>query len=65
MYFQDHNPPHFHAEKDEKNGIFEIDTLKMIEGDLPQKAQKEIKNWAEQHQQALKEMWDSQEITKI
>lgn len=65
MYFQDHNPPHFHAEKDEKNGIFEISTLTMVEGDLPTKTQKDVKNWAEHHQQALKNMWDTQEIIKL
>lgn len=65
MYFQDHNPPHFHAEKDGENGVFEISTLKIIEGDLSTKTQKEVRNWAEQHQKALKNMWDIQKITKI
>ena len=40
MYFQqsEHNPPHFHAIYGEYMGAFDIQTLEMIEGDLPSKA---------------------------
>ena len=30
--FNDHNPPHFHAKYGEYNGVFDIQTSKMIEG---------------------------------
>ena len=35
MFFDDHNPPHFHARYGEKKGTIEIATLNMLEGDLP------------------------------
>ena len=37
MYFQqrEHNPPHFHAVYGEYDAAFEIETLNMMEGDLP------------------------------
>jgi hypothetical protein len=38
MYFREHDMPHFHAIYGEYNGVFEIDSLEMIEGDLPNRA---------------------------
>lgn len=40
MYFSlsEHNPPHFHVLDGEYSGIFAIEDLEMIEGDLPVKA---------------------------
>lgn len=35
MYFREHGVPHFHAIYGEYNGVLEIETLEMIEGDLP------------------------------
>ena len=35
LFFGDHPPPHFHAVYGEHVGLFSIDTLDMIEGDLP------------------------------
>lgn len=30
MYYDDHNPPHFHAEYNENKAIIEIDTARCI-----------------------------------
>jgi hypothetical protein len=35
MFFDEHNPPHFHARYGEKKGAFDINTLNMLEGNLP------------------------------
>ena len=35
LFFGDHPPPHFHALYGEYVGLFDIQTLEMIEGDLP------------------------------
>ena len=43
MYFREHGVPHFHALYGECNGVFEIESLEMIEGDLPNRAQKMVK----------------------
>ncbi len=45
MYFKEHGIPHFHALYGEYNGVFELETLEMIEGDLPQRAVRMIKEW--------------------
>lgn len=49
MYFQnaEHNPPHFHVIYGEYSGIFDINTIKMLEGDLPIKAQALVIEWAD------------------
>jgi hypothetical protein len=43
MYFKEHGIPHFYALYAEYNGVFEIDSLAMIEGDLPNRAQRMVK----------------------
>ncbi len=35
MFFKDHNSPHFHAEYQDYEAVFDINTLGLIEGDLP------------------------------
>ncbi|GAW32758.1 DUF4160 domain-containing protein [Carboxydocella sp. JDF658] len=50
MFFNAHLPPHFHAICGERVGMFEISTLEMIEGDLPNRAIKLVKEWAEKYQ---------------
>lgn len=53
MFFEDHPPPHFHAVYGEYNAIFDIETLQMIEGDLPNRAIKIVLEWGAQHQKIL------------
>lgn len=65
MYFREHGVPHFHALYGEYNGVFEIDSLVMIEGDLPNRAHKLVKEWAANYQNELKEMWNSQQYKKL
>ncbi len=35
LFFADHPPPHFHAIYGEYNALFNLETLEIIEGDLP------------------------------
>ncbi|MBN1932706.1 MAG: DUF4160 domain-containing protein [Desulfobacterales bacterium] len=65
MYFREHGVPHFHALYGEYNGIFEIENLEMIEGDLPKRAQKMIKEWADSYRDDLLEMWKTQNFKKL
>ena len=46
MYFSqsEHGVPHFHAVYGEYNGVFDVRTLTMIEGDLPQRAQRLVRD---------------------
>jgi hypothetical protein len=65
MFFSDHNPPHFHAVYGEYNALFNINTLELIEGDLPNRAVKLVEEWAKIYQKDLIEMWDNQKFTKL
>jgi len=46
MYFDDHNPPHFHAEYGEHEALIEINTLALIAGNLPARAMGLVTEWA-------------------
>ncbi len=65
MYFREHGVPHFHAVYAEYNGVFEVDGLEMIEGDLPARAQRLVREWASHYQQDLRDMWNTQEYRKL
>jgi len=45
--------------------VFAIDTLDMLEGDLPQRAQRLVKEWAMLYQTELREMWTRQEFRQL
>lgn len=65
LFFGDHPPPHFHAVYGEYMGLFNIDTLEMIEGDLPSRARKLVLEWAAMYQKELQEMWINQDFHKL
>ncbi len=65
MYFREHGVPHFHAIYAEYNGVFDVNSLEMIEGDLPPRAQRLVRDWAEQYKDELQRMWDTQDYKKL
>lgn len=65
FFLREHNPPHFHAIYGEHNGIFDIASLTMLEGDLPRKAQSLIVEWAENYQDELMNMWNTKQLQKL
>jgi len=60
MYFKEHGVPHFHAIYGEFNGVFDIQTLESMEGDLPDRATRLVREWAKMYQKDLLEMWQTQ-----
>ncbi len=65
LFFGDHPPPHFHAVYGEHLGLFNIETLEMIEGDLPNRAKKLVLEWATLNQNELMNMWNEQKFRKL
>ncbi len=57
MYFNDHAPPHFHARYSEFEATIDIETLNVIEGQLPRRALDLVKEWANLHHGELIEDW--------
>ena len=59
IYFEDHNPPHFHAEYNEYEAVISINDLKVLDGSLPSRVMGLIMEWAHLHQAELLENWNS------
>lgn len=58
MFFDDHNPPHFHAEYGEAHGQVDIRTLSVFGGRLPPRVTGLVIEWATLHQHDLMENWE-------
>jgi hypothetical protein len=65
IFFGDHPPPHFHAVYGEFLALFDMETLEMLEGDLPPRAHSMVTDWAKLHQTELLRMWEQQEFRKL
>lgn len=67
MFFKpkEHEPSHIHALYGEYLGVFNLQTLKMTDGDLPKRAQELVKEWLLIHQDELLKMWAEQNIKKL
>ena len=69
MFYDDHNPPHFHAEFGGKKAVIDF-RGNVILGDLGSRtALKLVREWIDLHQAELAEDWElaraSKEIKKI
>ena len=58
MYFDDHNPPHFHVIYNDFKAIISINDFSVLEGDLPPKAIGLVMEWAKSHQDELIKEWN-------
>jgi hypothetical protein len=58
MYWDEHNPPHFHVRYGDDRAVINIKSLDLMEGSLSRRALNMILDWAELHQQQLLEDWD-------
>jgi len=69
MFFDDHNPPHFHAEYGSDLALIDIGNLSLFSGRLPPRAIGLVIEGATLHQQELLADWDraraQQELLKI
>ncbi len=59
MYFDDHNPPHFHAKYGSYKATFDIKTLGISDGCMPPKIHGLIVRWASYHKEELLNNWES------
>lgn len=69
MFYDDHNPPHFHAEYSGKKAVFDFNG-NIIKGNLESiTATKLVRDWVDIHVPELEKDWAlacaSQEINKI
>lgn len=58
MYWEDHLPPHFHAEYGENKVLIDIVNGVVVKGIFPLKQLKLVLAWSEIHKEELLENWD-------
>jgi hypothetical protein len=58
MFFEDHNPPHFHVEYNDFEAKISIKELLILKGHLPPRILGLVMEWAELHKNELMENWD-------
>ena len=58
MYFRDHAPPHFHAMYGEHEGVFDLQSIELMAGRLPNRAHSLVAEWARIRQDELRANWE-------
>lgn len=56
MFFDDHNPPHFHVKYNDYNAIININNG-VVAGSLPRRVLGMVYEWLDLHKEALLENW--------
>jgi hypothetical protein len=59
MYFNDHDPSHFHVQYNEFRATVEIESLRPSEGRLPPRVLGLVLEWADLHREELLANWQS------
>ncbi|MGV1010824.1 MAG: DUF4160 domain-containing protein [Flavobacterium sp.] len=57
MFFNDHNPPHFHVVYGEYKAVININD-EIVEGSMPNRALKLVFEWMDIHKLELLENWE-------
>ncbi len=69
MFYEDHNPPHFHAEYADYKAMIDIQRGCVFRGALPARQLKYVLAWTEIHQDELMQNWmlskDAKPLLKI
>ena len=69
MFYDDHNPPHFHARYGSEKVIIDIDSLRILGGSFSPRALGLVIEWASQHREELMTNWElaknNMELKKI
>lgn len=65
MFYNEHGPPHFHAEYQGQRGIFDFDG-NMTRGNMRSKTAKSmIRSWAKLHHDELEKNWNEARSGKL
>ena len=58
MFYDEHNPPHFHATYGKHKVAIDINTGNLIKGKFPRRQLKSIQEWCKIHRKELLENWN-------
>ncbi|MBE5853733.1 MAG: DUF4160 domain-containing protein [Lachnospiraceae bacterium] len=62
MFYDDHNPPHFHAKYGDYKALIDINKARVLSGKLPSAQLKMVLAWAVIHKEELLEDWRLAEL---
>ena len=69
MYYDDHNPPHFHAKYGEYKALVDIKKSRIMKGFMPSSQVKLVLAWSIIHKEELMNDWElakmMEELEKI
>jgi len=57
MYYEEHSPPHFHANYAGQVAVMDIASLAVLTGDLPGRALGLVVEWGRLHREELEANW--------
>ncbi len=57
MFYNDHEPPHFHVRYGDYKAILAVESVSVLRGELPPRALGLVKEWARLHQRELEQDW--------
>jgi hypothetical protein len=57
FYWDEHPPPHFHAEYAEYRAMIDIETLEVLEGAIPRPQHRRVVAWARSREAELLAAW--------
>ncbi len=58
IYYNEHNPPHFHVKYNEHRATIDIRELRILEGNLPQRVLALVLEWSFLHRNELLADWE-------
>jgi Domain of unknown function (DUF4160) len=58
MFHKEHGIPHFNARYAGDSASFSVDDLAVLEGSLPPRAERLVREWAQQHRAELLSNWE-------
>jgi len=58
IFYNDHEPAHFHASYGDDEALIVIETLAVLRGSLPRRALALVLEWAALHRDELRRDWD-------
>ena len=58
MFFYDHSPPHFHVRYGDDNAVIDINSLRVLDGNIPVRALNMVIEWAAIHKEELLKDWE-------
>jgi hypothetical protein len=64
MYWDDHNPPHYHARYGEFEAWIALADASVINGSLPPRVLRLVRTWHELHETEIQEAWNQAKVSQ-